>query len=317
MTLLLSRDDLRPLLTDSDLVRAGLEVIADSLTRPVGPAGPGDSSWWAFPLADGPTRLNVHAMTTSWDGTIVRCWPTDRPGALAHGLTLLFDRSEGALLAVLAGGEYLMWRTAGPVMLACRHLAPPAARTAALIGTGIQARYHLIGLRQALSELETIRVYSRDPAHRREFAAHAGAALGLEARVAESARAAVEGAEVVISTAGSREPVLEPAWVWPGALVADIYLGVPRAVGRLVTPTRNPPREVPSGREPHPEAAGHRELVPDLTLAEVIAGRAPARTRPDQTVLYVELGVFGWDTALTAHAYAWARRNGIGTSGDL
>lgn len=314
MPLLLTRDDLSPLLSDPKLITAGLDAIANSLTRP---DEPGTSAWWAFPLAVPPTRLNVHAMTTGPDGTVLRAWPTDRQSAPDHGLSLLFDREHGQPLAILGGGEYLMWRTAGPVVLACRHLAPAGSRTVAMLGTGIQARYHLLGLRQALPDLEAITVYSRDPGNRHAFAEHA-AATGLTIRAAASAHEAVEGADVIISTAGTSDPVLDPAWVRPGALVTDIFLGVPRDLpARVVTPTHRTPHARPSGWDPHPEATGHTPPTPDTTLAEVIAGTAPARTHPDQTVLYLELGVFPWDTALTAFAYAWAVERHIGTQIDL
>jgi ornithine cyclodeaminase/alanine dehydrogenase-like protein (mu-crystallin family) len=315
MPLLLTRDDLRPLLVDPELIAAGLDAIATSLTRP---DGPGTSGWWAFPLAVQPARLNVHAMTADPDGTILRAWPTDRHAALAHGLSLLFGREHGELLAILGGGEYLMWRTAGPVVLAFRYLAPPGARSMAMLGAGIQARYHLIGLRQALPDLKTITVYSRDPANRRAFAEHARAATGVTVHTATSAREAVEGADVICSTAGSVESVLDHAWVRPGALVTDIFLGVPRDLpARIVTPTNDTPYARPSGWDPHPEAAGHTPPTPHTTLAQVIAGAAPARTHPDQTVLYIELGVFPWDTALTAFAYSWAVDHHVGTRINL
>ncbi|MBV8932226.1 MAG: hypothetical protein JOZ47_18600 [Kutzneria sp.] len=315
MPLLLTRDDLRPLLTDPSLIAAGLDTIATSLTQA---DDPGTSAWWAFPLAASPTRLNVHAMTTNHDGTVLRTWPTDRHAALSHGLSLLYDRQHGQLLALLGGGEYLMWRTAGPVVLACRHLTPAGSRTVAMLGTGIQARYHLIGLRQALPDLETITVYSRDPANRRDYAEYAADATGLTVHTARSAHEAVEGADVICSTAGSATPVLDPAWVRPGALVTDIFLGVPRGLpARVITPTRNTPHTRPSGWEPHPEAANHTPPVPNATLAEVLAGTSPARTHPDETVLYLELGVFPWDTALSTFAYDWAVDNGIGTQISL
>jgi hypothetical protein len=273
MPLLLTRDDLRPLLSDPTLIAAGLDAIATCLTRP---DEPGTSAWWAFPLAVPPTHLNVHAMTTGPDGTVLRAWPTDRQSALDHGLSLLFDREHGQPLAILGGGEYLMWRTAGPVVLACRHLAPAGSRTVAMLGTGIQARHHLVGLRQALPDLEAITVYSRDPGNRRAFAEHAAAATGLTVRAGESAREAVEGAEVIISTAGTVEPVLDPAWVRPGALVTDIFLGVPRDLpARVVTthtpyPARPPVRmgSPPRSRRSHSAHPGHHP------------GRGHRRNRP-------------------------------------
>ena len=321
MPLLLSREDLRPLLTDPELIAESLQVIANSLiaVEPFGsprrpPGRFGESSWWAFPLATGPSNLNIHALTTPAQDTVLRCWPTDRAGSLRHGLTMIFDRADGRLLALLGSGEYLMWRTAGPVVLACHHLAPYGTRTLAMLGTGIQARQHLLGLRRALPDLETIRVHSRDPEHRRAFADHARSTTGLVVRACDHPREAVESAEVVISTAGSVEPVLDPTWVQPGALVTDIFIGVPRSTGTLITPTRALPHEPPSGREPHPEAAAHARPDPARTLGEILVGAHEPRTRPDETLLFTELSIFPWDTALATWAMDWATRHNIGTN---
>jgi hypothetical protein len=46
-------------------------------------------------------------------------------------------------------------------------------------------------------------------------------------------------------------------------------------------------------------------------------GKAPARTQPRKTVYFPVHGVFGWDGALIAFAYQWARETGVGTELDL
>jgi ornithine cyclodeaminase/alanine dehydrogenase-like protein (mu-crystallin family) len=274
MTLLLTRADLRPLLSEPELVAQGLDVIARSLIDRPGPRH--DTSWLAFPLAEGDTRLNVNVLTTTL-GSALRLWPTDRATAEEHAVSLLLDTSAGRLLAIM-GGNYLMWRTAGAVVLACRELAPPGAHTLAMLGTGEQARLHLIGLPAAVPTLREILVHSRDPANRQRFAEHAAEVTGLAVRPVAQARDAVTGADIVCNTAGSVAPVLDPAWVRPGALVTEIFLGVPRNLpARTIVPTGAPLASRPSGWPPHPEAAGRRERVPDTSLADVLRGRAPAR----------------------------------------
>jgi alanine dehydrogenase len=317
MPLLLTRDDLRPLLTDPDLIDGGLAAIAGSLTAPA--CDDAEHDWLAFPLAEGGTRLNLNVLTTTADATSLRIWPTARDSAAEHALTVLFDRSEGRPVAIMSNGSLLMWRTAGPVMLACRHLAPPGATTVAMLGSGVQARHHLIGLRRALPSLREIRVYSPHREHRERYASDA-AATGLGVIAVDTAEAAVTGADVVCNTAGSTTPVFDAAWIRPGALVTEIFLGTPNDLeARIVLPTVHaiPTRSVP-GLDPHPEARDH--LPPpaaDTTLAEVLRGDAPARLRPDETVLYRLLGVYPWDAALTAFAYRWAHDHRIGTFVDL
>lgn len=315
MPLLLTEDDLRPLSTEPELIGEGLDVIAESLAGEPG-AGPGDCSWLAFPLAAEDVRLNVNVLTTPRDATRLMVWPTDRRTAPEMALALLFDR-DGHLVALLRS-RYLLWRTAGPVVLACRHLAPPDARTLAVLGSGIQARQHLIGLRQAVPGLRAIRVFSPTAANRRRYADEAAALTGLDVTAVDTAEEAVTGADIVCNTAGSRTPVLEAAWVRPGALVTEIALGVPRDLpARTITPSAAPVPARPSGWPAHPEADGMAGPAPATTLAAVIRGEAPARTRPEETVYYPMHGVFAWDAALPWFAYRWALRSGAGTKLDL
>lgn len=308
MALLLTARDTAPLFERPELIERGFEAIASSLRSP-GTREP--AAWLAYPLADGHNRLNVNALTGSHDGTALRLWPTERQGAGDRSLSLLFDHAEGRLLALVAGAS-MLWRTAGPVLLACRHLAPPDARTLAILGSGGQARQHLIGLRQALPALERLRVYSPTRAHREAFAEEAARATGLPVEAAGDAESAVRGADVVCNTAGTMAPVLDPAWVAPGALVTDIFLGVPRDwPGRVIVPGD----AIPVGSSawaPHPEANGIAMPAPGATLAEVLRGEAPARRTPDERVLYLQLGLYPWDAALLSLAYRWALETGVG-----
>lgn len=316
MTLLLTERDLYPLYTDPNLISRGLDVIADSLTGALDSA-PGDCSWLAFPLAEGEVKLNVNVLTTPRDGTRLLLWPTDRQTSPDRVLAVLFDRCEGNILALLRS-RYLLWRTAGPVLLACRHLAPPQARTLAMLGSGVQARQHLIGLRQVAPDLRSIRVFSPTEAHRRRFAEDAAASTGLDVTAVENAQDAVIGADIVCNTAGSPKAVFDPTWVRPGALVTEIALGVPRDLpARTIVPSATPVPARPSGWPAHPEAAGMVSPLAATTLAAVIRGESPARTRPDETVYYPMHGVFGWDSALVAFAYQWAREAGVGNEIDL
>lgn len=311
MALLLTAADLRPLTTDPELIRAGLDTIAASLAEDPTTA---TLSWQAFPLAEGEMKLNVNVMTTAANATRVLLWPTDRKTAPDAALSLLFDRSAGRLRALLAG-PFLLWRTAGPVLVAAEHLAPDGAETLAMLGSGVQARQHLIGLRQAVPSLRRIRVFSRAEANRNAYAADAARSTGLDVSAVGSVREAVAGADIVCDTAGSLTPLFEPGWIRPGALVTEIFFGVPRDLpARTIHPAKPVPVP-PSPFAPHPEAKP--APAPDTTLAAVVAGAAPARLHPDQTVVYTQLGAWPWDTALTAFAYQWAVSAGVGTEIDL
>jgi ornithine cyclodeaminase/alanine dehydrogenase-like protein (mu-crystallin family) len=137
-------------------------------------------------------------------------------------LIMLFDPDTGQPLAVMDGRLITEMRTAAVSAAVTKRLAAPGSRVLALLGSGVQAGAHL----QALSRVrrfEEVRVWSRTPAHARRFAAEPGAR-------ALDAEAAVRGADVVVTATNALSPILEGAWLKPGAHVNAV--GSPRPTWR-------------------------------------------------------------------------------------
>src|SRR5581483_4932917 len=102
-----------------------------------------------------------------------------------------------------------------------RHMARADARRLGLFGTGRQARRHLLAM-TAIRPLETVRVYSRDRAHRLAFCAEMQPLVQAELCPVEQPRDAVEGADLVVCATGSNQPVFDGAWLAPGQHVTSI-----------------------------------------------------------------------------------------------
>ena len=154
--------------------------------------------------------LNV--MFASWTGGGVSGLKSYTVGGgRARFLVLLYDLG-GTPIALIEGDRLGTFRTGAATGVAARALAAPGPKTVAVIGAGWQARTQVAALRRAL-EIAELRVFSRTPEHRSRFAAEVGGVA------AASAEAAVSGADVVVTITNSATPVLESAWVKPGALV--------------------------------------------------------------------------------------------------
>jgi thiomorpholine-carboxylate dehydrogenase len=131
----------------------------------------------------------------------------------------LFETESGRPLAFLDGRLITEMRTAAVSAAVTRRCAAPGARVLTLIGSGVQARAHLQALR-CVRDFTEVRIWSRTPEHAQRFAAEHGArALGLEA--------AVRGADVVVTATSAREPLLQGAWLKPGAHVNAIGACLP------------------------------------------------------------------------------------------
>ena len=135
-----------------------------------------------------------------------------------QGAVIIFEVEHGSPLAIIDGTSITAIRTAAVSGLATRVLAREDAGDLAILGSGVQAASHLDAMK-AVRPLRRVRVWSRNPQHARAFAERGSARHGLRIEAVGSARAAVEGADLVCTTTSSREPVLEGAWLATGAHV--------------------------------------------------------------------------------------------------
>lgn len=136
---------------------------------------------------------------------------------------VLMDAQTGQTLAVMDGTWITALRTAAVSAVAVEALSSRTPKVVAMLGSGALARSHALALR-AVRDVAQLRVWSRDPAN---VARCAGEVDGIPC---PSAEAAVRGADIVCTVTNASEPVLEGAWLEPGALV--VAIGAPRPTWR-------------------------------------------------------------------------------------
>src|SRR5215467_6222459 len=122
-----------------------------------------------------------------------------------QGIVLLSEAESGQPIAVLNASAVTEIRTAAVSAVATEQLAVPGGDVLAIVGTGVQARSHLMAI-AAIWPLAEVRIAGSAPARAAKFAADvAPAALaevrasGVRVRACDSARAAVEGAHIVVT----------------------------------------------------------------------------------------------------------------------
>lgn len=142
-------------------------------------------------------------------------------------VTVVFDEADGRARGIHVGTTLAPRRCGAIGAIALDALADPAARTAGLVGTGLQA-WHQLWAARDLRAFEDIAVYSRDAGRRERFAERARAELGLPVRAVDSAREAVRDRPIVVLATHSSTPVIEAAWLAPGAYLATVG---PKQVG--------------------------------------------------------------------------------------
>ncbi len=266
---------------------------------------------------------------------IITVFPGNHGTALdSHqGAVLLFDPTNGSLAAILDATSITTIRTAAVSAVATRLLARAQASRLAIIGAGVQGHSHLEAM-CAVRPVKTLSVWSRTEAHAQRLAAVARATFGLDARVSSSARDAVRDAEIVCTCTSSAEPVLEGAWLSPGAHVNAVGASTPNARevdGALVARSRlYVDRRESALKEPGdilaPLESG--EIRPDHIVAEIgelLIGRGGAglgaagggRRDDAEITLFKSLGLAVEDLASASHVYDEAVRTNAGVRVEL
>ena len=134
---------------------------------------------------------------------------------------LLLDPDTGSLIAIMDGRYITEARTAAVSAVSARHLAAADASSLAIIGTGVQARSHLEAL-ALVRPLRDVRVWSPQARSRERFVSEMQGHAGGTLRQTASAEDAVRGAAIVALVTSSPEPVIDDAWVEPGAHVISV-----------------------------------------------------------------------------------------------
>lgn len=227
-----------------------------------------------------------------------------------HALIAVFDESTGAPAAVMGATYITAVRTAVTSTLAAQALAPPGRRRVAILGSGVQAAAHLAAVSGLMDGLEEIRISSRDSSR-----ASLVAANDRRAVVTNSARDAVEGADVVLCCTDSPGPVLFDGWVRPGAHVGSVGLGAELPSELLDRASIFV--ESSAAALPPPGGAAELQSRDPLALTEigaVLGGHHAGRTGPDEVTVFKSIGHAAEDVAAAAVVLRHAVALGTGTN---
>jgi alanine dehydrogenase len=238
-----------------------------------------------------------------------------------QGVVMLFGIRHGEPLAILDATAITAIRTAAASAAATQALARPDAGDLALLGSGTQARTHLAAM-QCVRALRRVRVWSRTRANAERFAREAGERHGLTIEVAASAAEAVRGADLVCTTTSAREPVLNGAWLAPGAHVnaAGACFSTSR---ELDTETVRRSRFFTDCRESCRNESGDfliaraEGAISDAHLlgemGEVFLGKVLGRVSRDDVTIFESLGIAIEDLAAAHFIHRRALETGSGT----
>jgi len=144
-------------------------------------------------------------------------------GRFQGGFIAVFDALTGHTRAILAEEHYLSdIRTAAAGALAARLLAPATVRTAAVFGTGAQAFWQPRALYRE-RRFDELVIWGRDSRKVEVLIERLAPHLpGVRIRSESSLEAAVQSADVLLTSTSTRIPLIRGEWLRPGQHITAI-----------------------------------------------------------------------------------------------
>jgi ornithine cyclodeaminase/alanine dehydrogenase-like protein (mu-crystallin family) len=223
-------------------------------------------------------------------------------GELRGFIITLSSITDGSPQAVIEADLLTKMRTGAASGVAAASLARTGATTVGIIGCGRQAPFQLDAVRRSPPHLTHALAWCRNPQSLEAFCAHTGA------RPASSAEEVAE-CDVVLASTTSPNPVINGAWLRPGALV--IALGgdghgdrelddeaIRRAT--LVTCDSIDASRTDAADIWAPVESGILSWDAVIELQDVITGRHAGRASDDDIVFFKSNGLAAWDVATAA-----------------
>jgi len=255
-------------------------------------------------------------------------WPVGANGAVSEnkycvqpgtycGLVLLYNSGNGEPLAIMNDGHLQHMRVGGAAGIGTRLLARKDASTIGMIGSGGMARTFLEAY-AVVRHIKTVKVYSRNPVNRNQYADEMSKLLGIEVTAVDSAREAARGVDILSTCTDSITPTIQPDWLEPGMHVVNLgpheisaevaacfdvkvqqgkeglplpesdsfRKGVGGSLGAYVMGTEEQQKRLP-------RATKNLKLDEWPVYTDIVSGAKPGRTRREQITHYRTIGNWG------------------------
>jgi ornithine cyclodeaminase len=233
----------------------------------------------------------------------------------------LFSPDTGMPLAVIDATAITDMRTGAMTAIGAKYLARKGSRVLGHIGARGTA-YWNVRLLNHLFDFDEIRVHSRRPESRTEFAARLVRDLGKPVTVTNDWESCVRGADIVVeaSRLEKPQPLLKTEWIGKGAFVVPygtmsaVELSLTDIMDKMVVDDWGQCRKgLPFGAlRAHVDSDRLTEGNLHAELGQVVAGMKPGRESDDEAILFWHRGLSITDIALGHALLTKAAAMGVG-----
>ncbi len=302
---------------------------------------------------DGFFAIRMKSDIMTWPMGANGLWTEEKyciePGTYC-GIIFLLSTKNGEPLAFINDGVLQHMRVGGGAGIGVKYLSREDSHTVGMLGSGGMARTFLEAF-SLVRDITHCKIYSPTKAHREEYAAEMSKKLGIEVVAVDEPADAVKGVDILSTCTDSMQPVYDPDWIEPGMHVTNLgrremadaamdkfdvvvrqgTAGLQmRETGRFKAEVGLSPAAYIGGtteqmkrlpdKNPHPGFGGDSAEFTDRgkggdkpDFADLISGKTPGRTSPDQVTYYRNVGNQGLQfSAVGGWLYTLAKERGLG-----
>ena len=237
---------------------------------------------------------------------------------------LVYTHPEtGFPLAICDGSHHTLMRTGASAAVSAKWLARKDSKVLAILGSGSVGKGTLATC-DSVFDWGEVRIWSRTQESLDRFvAAEQSSYPHLELRTTTDVEEAVRGADVIALVTSSHEPVIERAWVSPGAHINAVGACFP-TFRELDTQTVVDSRFYVDRRESAENEAGdfliplhegvidHRHIVGEI--GDVLIGTLPGRGSAEEITVFESQGLAIEDLFAAEYIVRRARERGRGVT---
>jgi ornithine cyclodeaminase/alanine dehydrogenase len=238
---------------------------------------------------------------------------------------MLFSAETGKMIAVMDGGYITAIRTACASVMATRALANPDTPVLGVLGAGVQARAHILALSQ-VRRFSEIKVYDIAEASARRLQETLQKDAAIAVKLAQTPFEAVHDSDLLVTVTTAKQPIVRADWLKPGVHINAIGSHRPD-LREIDGATLAGSKIVVDSREAIMAECGDILLAIEekaitveslhAEIGEVLAGKKPGRTSPDQRTLYKAVGIAIQDVATANLVYRKALERKVGTNVEI
>jgi len=252
-------------------------------------------------------------------GDYVNNYKLGLPSELA--LLNLYNPRTGAPIAIVDATEITNMRTGALTALGAKYLARKDSKVLGHLGSRGTAWWNVI-LLDSLFDFEEIRVNSRRPESRDDFANKLSEYLGKPVKAVESSEECLKGADIIVEATRLIEPqvLLKTEWIKPGDFVVPygtisaVELSLTDVMDKMVVDDWGQCKGGKFGSlRRHVDTDKLSLETLHAELGEIVAGKKTGRENDEERILFWHRGLSLNDIALGHLIYEKAQSLGLGT----